>query len=149
MANGTRVEKRGVWGRIEKDEHGRWIVRLKTLQLVLSVGISVATVFGILLGAVSAFARPYLESISRSVVAVELANTQGALDQLSKKVDRIPQYYVTREEQQRAILEINTKLDTIAGSVNRLGERVEAGLNNQSARTDALYSSLMRALRER
>lgn len=146
--NGTRaVKKSGIWGRFEKDEQGRWIVRLKTLQLVLSVVISVATVFSILLGAVAAFARPYLEDISRSVVAVEAAKITGELDQLSKKVDRFPQYYITREEQNRAILEINTKLDTIAGNVNRLGDRVEAGLQNQSARTDSLYSNLMRALR--
>lgn len=146
--NGTKaVSRKSVWGRFEKDDQGRWIVRLKTLQLVLSVVISVATVFSIMLAAVSQFARPYLEGISRSVVAREISETEGALDQLSKKVDRIPQYYVTREEQQNAVLEINTKLDAIAGGLNRLGDRVEAGLQNQSARTDSLYNNLMSTLR--
>lgn len=146
--NGTKaVSRKGIWGRIEKDEQGRWIVRLKTLQLVLSVVISVATVFSILLGAVAAFARPYLEGISRSVVAVELAETQGALDQLSKKVDRFPQYYVTREEQQRSALEINSKLDNIAAEIRRVDESMAARIQTQSNRTDAIYSNLMRALR--
>lgn len=136
--NGTRTKKRGLWGRFERDDQGRWIVRMKTLQLVASTAVSVATVFSLMLGAVAVVARPYLEDISRDVVERETAGLRDALQ-------GIPATYETRAEHEQEMLELNHKLDYIAGEIRQLDDRIQI----QSERTDALMRDLMRAVRER
>lgn len=137
--NATRaVSRRGVWGRFDRDDQGRWIVRLKTVQLVTSTVISVATVFGIMLAAVGVFSRPYLEDITRDVVTQETAG-------LAAQMAEIPSVYETRKEHENEMLEINRKLDSIAGEIRRVDNRILT----QSERTDSLMRDLMRVLRER
>lgn len=136
-AGAKAVHKRALWGRFDRDESGRWILRMKTVQVVASTVISVGTVFTLLMTAVGVFARPYLEDISRSVVKEETSGIMLVLEQ-------IPATYETRTEHEREMLELNRKLDFIAGEIRRIDDR----LLTQSARTDALYRDLMQAVRE-